>query len=255
MLALPGIIGSTVIRTDTNKNYILSQSDASILTNWVELLTPASGIQSVNGKIGSVLLTKTDLSLSEVDNTSDVGKPLSSAGTAALVLKEDLANKSLNLPLDADSDSKYPSVKAVKTYIDGTVSGSTNTETTNRIAADETLGLQIGTEITRARAVEALHTNTLSCFQSQLNAVTRLENGLILVGNGNNEATEVALYGDATINNTGNMTISSNAINTDKIQNTSVSYSKIQNVTSNTILGRTSSGAGPVEEINTTGSA
>jgi hypothetical protein len=64
------------IRTDQNK-IVLSQADASVLSNWVELLTPGSPVQSVNGKTGTVLLTKSDLSLTNVDNTSDLNKPIS----------------------------------------------------------------------------------------------------------------------------------------------------------------------------------
>jgi hypothetical protein len=62
----------------------LSQADASILSNWVQLATDAS-IQSVNGQTGTVLLTKADLSLANVNNTSDADKPLSSAATTEAI--------------------------------------------------------------------------------------------------------------------------------------------------------------------------
>jgi hypothetical protein len=52
--------------------------------------------------------TKADLSLANVNNTSDADKPLSSAATEAINLKEDVANKSVDLNLDAESDLKYP---------------------------------------------------------------------------------------------------------------------------------------------------
>jgi hypothetical protein len=65
----------------------LSQADASILSNWVQLATPDASIQSVNGQTGTVLLTKADLSLANVNNTSDADKPLSSAATEAINLK------------------------------------------------------------------------------------------------------------------------------------------------------------------------
>jgi hypothetical protein len=39
-------------------------------------------------------------------NTSDADKP--SAATEAINLKEDVANKSVDLNLDAESDLKYP---------------------------------------------------------------------------------------------------------------------------------------------------
>jgi hypothetical protein len=87
MLALPDVEGTTAVRTDINKNYILSQADASILSNWVQLATPDASIQSVNGQTGTVLLTKADLSLANVNNTSDADKPLSSAATEAINLK------------------------------------------------------------------------------------------------------------------------------------------------------------------------
>jgi hypothetical protein len=55
MLALPDVEGTTAVRTDINKNYILSP-DASILSNWVQLATPDASIQSVNGQTGTVLI-------------------------------------------------------------------------------------------------------------------------------------------------------------------------------------------------------
>jgi hypothetical protein len=53
------------------------------------------------------------------------------AGTAAaptvpgLALKENLTNKSTDVTTDAASDTKYPSVKSVKTYVDAQVAGAT----------------------------------------------------------------------------------------------------------------------------------
>jgi hypothetical protein len=46
-------------------------------------------VSSVNGQIGSVVLTKSDIGLSNVDNTSDVNKPVSTAQQTALNLKAD----------------------------------------------------------------------------------------------------------------------------------------------------------------------
>jgi hypothetical protein len=71
-------------------------------SNW----PPDASIQSVNGQTGN-FLTKADLSFN-VNNTSDADKPLSSAATEAINLKEDVANKSVDLNLDAESDLKYP---------------------------------------------------------------------------------------------------------------------------------------------------
>jgi hypothetical protein len=101
--------------------------------------------------------------------------------------------------------------------VDGTVNANTTAETTAREAADQTLTSNLDTEITRARAAEALNTS-ISNAQSQINAIATVESGSILVGDGNNKASEVLLSGDATLDNTGNLTIITNAITTDKIK-------------------------------------
>ena len=79
MLALVAETGDVAVRTDLSKTFILTASPASNLANWQELLTPQSPVSSVNGQIGTVTLTKTDVGLSNVDNTSDVNKPVSIA--------------------------------------------------------------------------------------------------------------------------------------------------------------------------------
>ena len=62
MLSLSNaVVGSIAIRTDVNKNYVLSVSPASTLSNWVELATPSS-VTSVNGATGpNVTLTTNDI--------------------------------------------------------------------------------------------------------------------------------------------------------------------------------------------------
>ncbi|MFM1755599.1 MAG: hypothetical protein RL621_503 [Bacteroidota bacterium] len=62
MLALSSaVVGSIAIRTDNSKNYVLSASDPSVLSNWLELLMPAS-VSSVNGyTTGSITLTSSDI--------------------------------------------------------------------------------------------------------------------------------------------------------------------------------------------------
>ena len=93
MLALSNAtVGSIAVRTDVNKNFILSTAGPSVLANWVELLTPAPPVQSVNGYVGNVSLTKADLVLGNVDNTGDINKPVSIATQNALDLKANLAS-------------------------------------------------------------------------------------------------------------------------------------------------------------------
>ncbi|MFM2414525.1 MAG: hypothetical protein RI911_218 [Candidatus Parcubacteria bacterium] len=54
-----------------------------------------------------------------------------------------------------------------------------------------------------------------------------LSSGLILVGNGTNNAAAVALSGDATISNTGALTIATSAVGTTKIADTAVTLAKL----------------------------
>ena len=65
-------------------------------------------------------INKVMVGLPNVNNTSDLNKPISFATQTALALKEDAANKSVETSL-GDSDVLYPSQKAVKTYVDATV--------------------------------------------------------------------------------------------------------------------------------------
>lgn len=53
--------------------------------------TATSTILSVNGKIGDVVLTKSDIGLENADNTSDANKPVSTAAQTALNLKANLS--------------------------------------------------------------------------------------------------------------------------------------------------------------------
>ncbi|MBP5999549.1 MAG: hypothetical protein KA534_03750 [Sediminibacterium sp.] len=88
------------------------------------------GIDQGGTGASTVTNAKVNLALDQVDNTSDAAKPLSTAAQTALNLKEDLSNKSTSITTDATSNTKYPSVKSVKDYVDGTVSTATPDATT-----------------------------------------------------------------------------------------------------------------------------
>lgn len=102
MLALSAaVVGSVVIRTDVDKNYVLSAADPSVLANWIQLLTPAPPVQTVNGYSGNVNIAKSDVGLSNVDNTSDANKPISTATQTAINLKANTADMTTALALKA----------------------------------------------------------------------------------------------------------------------------------------------------------
>lgn len=77
----------------------------------------------------NILADKNDIGLGNVDNTSDVNKPVSTAQQTALNSKENLSNKSTDTALGT-SDTLYPSQKAIKTYVDNKVSTITVSDAT-----------------------------------------------------------------------------------------------------------------------------
>jgi hypothetical protein len=84
--ALPatGETGKIYVALDTNKTYRWSGSAYIYITS--------GAVDSVAGKTGVVTLTSTDVGLSNVDNTTDLNKPISTATQTALDLKAPLAS-------------------------------------------------------------------------------------------------------------------------------------------------------------------
>jgi len=98
-------------------------------------------VQSVNGETGVVVLDKSDIGLGNVDNTSDIDKPISSDTQTALDAKqddlgyipEDEANKSTSTILGT-SDTAYPTQNAVKTYVDTNLADKADTDHTHTVS-------------------------------------------------------------------------------------------------------------------------
>ena len=61
MLALAAQVGDIAIRTDGAGTWILKQTPASTLANWVQLKSPTDAVTSINGKTGNVTLTTSDI--------------------------------------------------------------------------------------------------------------------------------------------------------------------------------------------------
>lgn len=81
--------------TDTKKLKIGDGTTAWSALDYFTSGSSVAGVVSVNGQTGTVVLTKADFNLSNVDNTADSAKPVSVATAAALSLKESLANKGI----------------------------------------------------------------------------------------------------------------------------------------------------------------
>ena len=104
--------------------------NATNATNITGVVTIENG--GTNGT--TILEAKTNLGLDQVENTSDLNKPISTATQNALNTKENSSNKSTDATLADATNTKFPTELAVKTYVDGQVVSVTN-NTTTAIAA------------------------------------------------------------------------------------------------------------------------
>lgn len=91
MLALTAQRGDVAIRSDLGRSFILASDSPGTLADWKQL-TAGGDVTSVAGRTGAVVLTKTDVGLVNVDNTSDANKPVSTAQAAADALNLKIAN-------------------------------------------------------------------------------------------------------------------------------------------------------------------
>lgn len=125
MLALTAQRGDMAIRTDLGRTFVLATEGASTLANWAQV-TAGGDVTSVAGRTGAVVLTKADVGLSNVDNTADSAKPVSTAQAAADALNlkialnlSDLANAATartNLSVYSQAEIGNPETDLVALY-------------------------------------------------------------------------------------------------------------------------------------------
>ncbi len=81
-------------------------------------LDQTNQVLSVNGQQGTVVLAKADVGLGNVDNTTDLNKPVSTATQTALALKLDAASKATNTDATTGTDdAKYMTAAKTKAAI------------------------------------------------------------------------------------------------------------------------------------------
>lgn len=160
---------------------------------------------------------KTALALNNVDNTSDLNKPISTATQTALNAKQDslgftaenVANKSTSVTTDQASNTKYPSVKAVydwavatfQTALGYTPANKAGETFTGPISATNLSGTNTGDN-----AVNSLYSGLAASKQDTLVSGTNIKtvNSTSLLGSGDVavQATLVSGTNIKTINST-----------------------------------------------------
>lgn len=114
MLALTAEVGDVAVRTDLNKTFILQNSPASTLSNWIEL-SSAGSVTSVNGYSGNVVLATGDIAESGSNYYYTTGR-----------FNTDFASKSTD-DLNEGSTNKYYHTSLFVNDFNARVAGSVGT--------------------------------------------------------------------------------------------------------------------------------
>ena len=78
--------GDICVRTDLEKTFIAINSENKSLADWVEMLSPRADVLSVNGKVGTVVLSYSDVGAAPTTHShsgGDVTSPVANATVAA----------------------------------------------------------------------------------------------------------------------------------------------------------------------------
>ncbi|MFD3293287.1 hypothetical protein SKC35_06275 [Aquirufa sp. KTFRIE-69F] len=132
----------------------------------------------------SAVAARSNLGLGNVDNTADVDKPVSGLVLAQLNTKESLSNKSNSILSDSASSEKYPSVKAVKEYVD---SRSANSSVANQ-ASSANLAAK-ATALETARTINGVSFDGSSNISFALDSLS----GILSLNKGGTGATNAAV--------------------------------------------------------------
>lgn len=157
MLAANAQQGDVAIRTDINETFILAGSDATILSNWAQLLFPGGGggVSSVNTRTGAV----TGLAENSVTVTGGTG--LTGGGDLS-------ANRTISMP----------AVGTAGTYGDATHVVQVTTDTQGRVSGATAIAItglaeSAITNLVADLAAKANKTDNLSVFAATTSAQLR----------------------------------------------------------------------------------
>lgn len=113
-------------------------------TAW-QKIDNTGGVTSVAGRTGAVVLTKSDVGLGNVDNTSDANKPISTATQTALNGKAPTAHNSKSTTYGVGSSTDYGHVQIEDVVTDGSTKAVTSNAVYDAIIANTFVNQNTGT--------------------------------------------------------------------------------------------------------------
>jgi len=233
------VVGSTTV--DTISQWNVGDLIVSDGTTWDKIDGLASEVTTVAGRIGSVILTQSDIGgLTISSSPTFVGATLSGLTTAGY-----LTNTSSGVVGSVSTIPNTGLTNSTVTIIAGTglsgggsvalggsvtitnsgvtsISGTANQITASAATGSVTLSLPtVGTAVTNSFVkittdaygrISATNTVALSDLTSLGVLSNTLSNGNIFVGNSSNVATGVTMSGDASITNTGSVSLATTGV-------------------------------------------
>lgn len=231
----PADIGDTVQAYSA----VLAGTTASFTTalnsklSGIESGAQVNTVTSVAGKTGAVTLAKGDVGLSNVDNTSDAAKPISTATQTALNGKAGTAV--------ATTSANGLMSSADKTKLNGIASGATaNTGTVTSVSATVPTGLSVsGSPITSSGTLAITYA---AGYQGYTTAEASKLSG-IAAGAQVNAVTSVA-------GKTGAVTLAKGDVGLGNVDNTSDANKPVSTATQNALNGKAASDLSNVTQAN-----
>lgn len=200
MLALAGQKGDWTTRTDLGTVWIITGNDPSVIGGWTQLTYPTAAVLSVAGRTGAVVLAKADVGLSNVDNTADSAKPVSTAQQTALDGKVPVTRTVAGKALSADVTLVKGDVGLGN--VDNTADTAKPVSTAQQTALNLKANANAVVDLTTAQSVAGVKTFTdipvVPVGSWPINRTTGLQAALdAKVGSPNTSVTGIAYYATA----------------------------------------------------------